>query len=77
MCKLNLNIPPANLSAVLFRVRQYALDRAVPMGQLAEEAGLGLNTLRKMHTPEWNPTARTLSRLERLVELDRQDFCCD
>ena len=68
MCNSNSIQPSASLNAVLLRVRQYALKRAVPMGQLAEEAGLGLNTLRKMHTTEWNPTARTISRLEILME---------
>ena len=65
--------PAATLNGVLFRVRQYALGRAVPMGQLAEEAGLGLNTLRKMHTSEWNPTARTLNRLEILMAGEASD----
>src|SRR5829696_6787842 len=35
---------------------------------LARAAGLHPNSLRKLGTPEWNPTADTLSRLEKLIQ---------
>jgi DNA-binding phage protein len=43
------------------------------MGQLAAEAGLGVNTLRNINSSKWNPTARTLSRLESLMAGDAND----
>jgi len=43
------------------------------MGQLAAEAGLGVNTLRHINSSQWNPTARTLSRLESLMAGDAND----
>ena len=73
MCKSISRPPPATLNAVLRRIRQYALDRAIPMGQLAAEAGLGVNTLRDINSSKWNPTARTLSRLESLMACDADD----
>ena len=73
ICKSTSRPPPATLNAVLLRIRQYALDRAIPMGQLAEEAGLGVNTLRNINSSKWNPTARTLSRLESLMAGEAND----
>ena len=35
---------------------------------LARAAGLHPNSLRKLGTPEWNPTADTLTRLEKLIQ---------
>jgi len=70
MCISLSKPPPATLNAVLLRIRQYALDRAIPMSQLAAEAGLGVNTLRHINSSQWNPTARTLSRLESLMAGD-------
>jgi len=35
---------------------------------LARAAGLHPNSLRKLGSPEWNPTADTLSRLEKLIQ---------
>ncbi|HMI40622.1 MAG TPA: 3,4-dihydroxy-2-butanone-4-phosphate synthase, partial [Sphingomicrobium sp.] len=37
---------------------------------LARAAGLHPNSLRKLGSPDWNPTADTLVRLERLIETD-------
>ena len=73
MFKTTSKSPPATLNAVLRRIRQYALDRAIPMGQLAAEAGLGVNTLRDINSSKWNPTARTLSHLESLMAGDADD----
>src|SRR5213079_1085131 len=35
---------------------------------LARAAGLHPNSLRKLGAPDWNPTADTLGRLERLIQ---------
>src|SRR5215210_384519 len=35
---------------------------------LARAAGLHPNSLRKLGAPDWNPTADTLGRLEKLIE---------
>jgi 3,4-dihydroxy 2-butanone 4-phosphate synthase/GTP cyclohydrolase II len=40
---------------------------------LARAAGLHPNSLRKLGTPDWNPTADTLGRLERLIQRGTSD----
>ena len=40
---------------------------------LARAAGLHPNSLRKLGSPEWNPTADTLSRLEKLIQRGTAD----
>src|SRR6476661_7549830 len=40
---------------------------------LARAAGLHPNSLRKLGAPDWNPTADTLGRLEKLIEGGIQD----
>src|SRR5918998_383856 len=40
---------------------------------LARAAGLHPNSLRKLGSPEWNPTADTLARLERVLHEDRDE----
>jgi 3,4-dihydroxy 2-butanone 4-phosphate synthase/GTP cyclohydrolase II len=40
---------------------------------LARAAGLHPNSLRKLGSPEWNPTAETLSRLEKLIQRGTTD----
>src|SRR4051795_3440175 len=40
---------------------------------LARAAGLHANSLRKLGTPEWNPTADTLTRLEKLIQRGTAD----
>src|SRR5438034_8124192 len=41
---------------------------AVSRAGLARAAGLHPNSLRKLGSPDWNPTADTLSRLEKLIQ---------
>jgi 3,4-dihydroxy 2-butanone 4-phosphate synthase/GTP cyclohydrolase II len=40
---------------------------------LARAAGLHPNSLRKLGSPEWNPTAETLTRLEKLIQRGTTD----
>src|SRR5690348_1662747 len=40
---------------------------------LARAAGLHPNSLRKLGQPDWNPTADTLGRLEKLIQRGRAD----
>ena len=40
---------------------------------LARAAGLHPNSLRKLGSPDWNPTADTLSRLEKLIQRGTTD----
>jgi 3,4-dihydroxy 2-butanone 4-phosphate synthase/GTP cyclohydrolase II len=39
---------------------------------LARAAGLHPNSLRKLGSDEWNPTAETLGRLEKLIQRRRR-----
>jgi len=45
----------------------------VSRAALARAAGLHPNSLRKLGTPEWNPTADTLKRLEKLIQRGTAD----
>ena len=40
---------------------------------LARAAGLHANSLRKLGQPDWNPTADTLGRLEKLIQRGSAD----
>jgi 3,4-dihydroxy 2-butanone 4-phosphate synthase/GTP cyclohydrolase II len=44
---------------------------------LARAAGLHPNSLRKLGSPEWNPTADTLTRLEKLIQRGTTDVVVD
>ncbi|MBX9882983.1 MAG: 3,4-dihydroxy-2-butanone-4-phosphate synthase [Sphingomonas sp.] len=46
------------------RVRRLVTDGGMSRSGLARAAGLHANTLREIDSPEWNPTAETLRKLE-------------
>ncbi|MFM6854562.1 MAG: 3,4-dihydroxy-2-butanone-4-phosphate synthase, partial [Sphingopyxis sp.] len=46
------------------RVRAQVADGTITKSGLARAAGLHANTLRDLDSPEWNPTAETLRKLE-------------
>jgi len=46
------------------RIREHVATGAVSRSGLARAAGLHANTLRDLDTPDWNPTADTLRKLE-------------
>src|SRR4028119_1688 len=53
--------------------RTWRLSAVIAPGEvsrsgLARAAGLHPNSLRKLGTPDWNPTAETLVRLEKLIQ---------
>lgn len=61
---------PATTSLIdlaIWRVRMFAWAHAMAPSRLAVDAGLALNTLRGFNTPNWNPVASTLRRLEAVV----------
>jgi 3,4-dihydroxy 2-butanone 4-phosphate synthase/GTP cyclohydrolase II len=49
------------------RVRRLINDGGMTKSGLARAAGLHANTLRDVGEPEWNPTAETLTKLERFL----------
>ncbi|EIZ80147.1 3,4-dihydroxy-2-butanone 4-phosphate synthase [Novosphingobium sp. Rr 2-17] len=49
------------------RVRRLIVDGGMSKAGLARAAGLHANTLRDCTEPDWNPTAHTLSKLERVL----------
>lgn len=39
--------------------------------EVAARATIHVNTLRNLENPKWNPTARTISRLESVLQIGR------
>ncbi|MCJ2186423.1 3,4-dihydroxy-2-butanone-4-phosphate synthase [Novosphingobium beihaiensis] len=54
-------------SNVIEKVRQLVSDGGMSKAGLARAAGLHANTLRDCTEPDWNPTAETLGKLERVL----------
>ena len=54
-------------STLIDRLTSIIETGEVSRAGLARAAGLHANSLRKLGTPEWNPTADTLGRLEKLL----------
>lgn len=52
-------------AAIVELVRKIlVVDRSVPKSRMAQEAGLSVNALNGIHDSLWNPTFRTLNKLE-------------
>jgi ribosome-binding protein aMBF1 (putative translation factor) len=60
-------VRPASISAVLDRIRSFRVCQGWAPYRLATEAGINEATLRGMDAPDWNPTARTIEKLERVI----------
>lgn len=59
----------ANMSTTLIeRLEAIVATGEVSRAGLARAAGLHPNSLRKLGAPDWNPTADTLNRLEKLIQ---------
>ncbi|MCC6940991.1 MAG: 3,4-dihydroxy-2-butanone-4-phosphate synthase [Novosphingobium sp.] len=58
---------------ILARARKLIEDRIISRAALARAAGLHPNSLRDVLSPEWNPTADTLSKLERAMDSEDED----
>ncbi|MFC0203368.1 3,4-dihydroxy-2-butanone-4-phosphate synthase [Novosphingobium soli] len=54
-------------SDVIEKVRRLVADGGMSKSGLARAAGLHANTLRDCTEPDWNPTAETLGKLERVL----------
>lgn len=57
-------------STAIERIRAYARYRGWGRYRLAAEAGLAINTCRKMYQPNWNPRYETIRKLEELIPPD-------
>ena len=52
-------------AAIVELVRKIlVVDRSVAKSRMAQEAGLSVNALNGIHDSLWNPTFRTLNKLE-------------
>ena len=49
------------------KVRRLVTEGGMSKSGLSRASGLHANTLRELETPEWNPTAETLGKLERFL----------
>ena len=69
--------------SMIQRVRELIAEGQMTRAGLARAAGLHANTLRDCLEPNWNPTAETLSKLERFLNsnddtpvcVDRERYC--
>jgi 3,4-dihydroxy 2-butanone 4-phosphate synthase/GTP cyclohydrolase II len=55
-------------TTLIDRIEAIIATGAVTRSGLARAAGLHPNSLRKLGSEEWNPTADTLTRLEKLIQ---------
>src|SRR5881398_2026344 len=60
-------------TTLIERLSEIIATGEVSRSGLARAAGLHPNSLRKLGTAEWNPTADTLGRLERLIQRGTTD----
>jgi hypothetical protein len=58
------------IAAVIHRIRAYRRTYNIPRSRLAELAGVWENAIRNMDDESWNPTYRTLAKLEALIPSD-------
>lgn len=56
-----------NLDRTILRIRAFAGRRGLSKSRYALKAGLTVNALRGMDSPDWNPTAETLRKLEEII----------
>jgi hypothetical protein len=56
----------------LARVRAWITNADRPKAQIADEAGVDEKTVRLAVGRDWNPTAKTLEKLEAIVPADWQ-----
>lgn len=61
--------PPTVISAIA-RVRAWRRTQGWALYKFAMEAGVAEATLRGMDGPNWNPTVRTLEKLEATIPTD-------
>jgi 3,4-dihydroxy 2-butanone 4-phosphate synthase/GTP cyclohydrolase II len=60
-------------TTLIDRINAIVETGEVSRAGLARAAGLHPNSLRKLGSPEWNPTAETLTRLEKLIQRGTTD----
>jgi hypothetical protein len=56
-----------SVDSVIARARAFRVSQAWAVFRLAREAQVPEATLRGMDDPSWNPTARTLRKLEAII----------
>lgn len=61
----------AHVDDIISRVRAEAAK--IAPATMAREAGLGINTLRGIHSEDWNPRVETLRKLEQYLERREQE----
>ncbi len=62
------------IDAVIARIRLFRREMKIPRSRLATMAGIFENALRKIDDEGWNPTARTIAKLEVLIPEDYNSF---
>lgn len=63
---MNTN-PQTTVQLTVSRIRAYVAAQNISNRKLAEQAGVAETTVRNINKPDWNPTAETIERLERLI----------
>lgn len=61
--------------ASLRRIRSFAVQHRLTGQRLAKMAGLAEGTVRRLHTPKFNPHLETLRALERVIPVDFMPIC--
>jgi ribosome-binding protein aMBF1 (putative translation factor) len=56
-----------SIESVITRIRAYATFKGWSRRQYAKAAAIQDTTLRNFHKPDWNPTRKTIRKLEEVI----------
>jgi transcriptional regulator with XRE-family HTH domain len=59
-----------SVAALIARIRAWRVQSNIAPSRFAEEAGVSESSLRGIDQPGWNPTVRTLEKLEAQIPAD-------
>lgn len=61
-----------SIHSSVLRIRAYRQSAKLSRRGLATAAGLGVNTLRDIDSPDWSPVLRTIEQIEAIIPEDFQ-----
>lgn len=55
------------IDTLIERARRYCREHRISTARFEREAGVGVNTLVRLHDPNWDPRASTLRKIEAVL----------
>jgi predicted GIY-YIG superfamily endonuclease len=68
----SISVDCGNVDLCVARIRQFRLEHGLNKFALANLAGIPEGSTRSMDDPDWNPTVKTLQKLEAVIPKDYQ-----